>query len=46
MFTSDKVKMGEFANHGAVKSVAWLIAIVIGSLNAWLLVQTVRDWLS
>jgi manganese transport protein len=46
MFTSDKMKMGEFVNHGAVKMLAWTIAIVIGGLNAWLLVQTVRDWIS
>jgi manganese transport protein len=44
MFTSNKLKMGEFVNHGVTKSLAWLIALVIASLNAWLLVQTFRDW--
>jgi manganese transport protein len=44
MFTSDKMKMGEFVNGAVVKMLAWLIAIVIGALNAWLLVQTFRGW--
>jgi manganese transport protein len=46
MFTSDKLKMGEFANPLWIKILAWLVAIVIASLNAWLLVQTFRNWLS
>jgi manganese transport protein len=29
-----------------LKSLAWLIAIVIAALNAWLLVQTFRGWIS
>lgn len=45
MFTSDKVKMGEFVNHTVAKCLAWFIAIVIASLNAWLLVQTFRSWI-
>ena len=45
-FTSDKVKMGEFVNPPWLKSLAYLIAVIIGSLNAWLLVQTFRGWLS
>ncbi|HEY2615240.1 MAG TPA: Nramp family divalent metal transporter [Chthoniobacterales bacterium] len=44
MFTSDKLKMGEFVNGLRTKCLAWLIAIVIASLNAWLLVQTFRSW--
>ena len=44
MFTSDKLKMGEFVNGLTVKCLAWFIAIVIASLNAWLLVQTFRSW--
>jgi manganese transport protein len=44
MFTSDKVKMGEFVNSPAVKWLAWIIAIVIASLNGWLLFQTFRSW--
>ena len=46
MFTSDKVKMGEFANSTPVKVLAWSIAILIAGLNAWLLAQTFRGWLS
>jgi manganese transport protein len=46
MFTSDKLKMGEFVNGLVVKSAAWLIAIVIAVLNSWLLVQTVRGWIT
>ena len=45
MFTSDKVKMGEFVNHAMVKALAWIVASIIGLLNAWLLVQTFRNWL-
>jgi manganese transport protein len=45
-FTSDRVKMGEFVNPLWLKSLAWLIAIVIAALNAWLLVQTFRGWIS
>jgi manganese transport protein len=44
MFTSDKVKMGEFVNSPVVKWLAWIIAIVIASLNGWLLFQTFRSW--
>ena len=44
MFTSDKVKMGEFVNHAMIKVLAWMVASVIGLLNAWLLVQIFRNW--
>ena len=44
MFTSDKLKMGEFVNGLTVKCLAWFIAVVIASLNAWLLVQTFQSW--
>jgi manganese transport protein len=44
LFTSDRLKMGEFVNGPILKSLAWLIAIVIAALNAWLLVQTFRGW--
>ncbi|HEY0369119.1 MAG TPA: Nramp family divalent metal transporter [Chthoniobacterales bacterium] len=45
IFTSSKGKMGDFVNTTTVKSVAWIIAVVIAALNGWLLVQTVHDWL-
>ncbi len=38
-FTSDKVKMGEFTNPIWLKSLAYLVAVVIAVLNVWLLVQ-------
>jgi manganese transport protein len=44
LFTSDKVKMGEFVNSPAVKILAWSVASVIALLNGWLLMQTFRDW--
>jgi manganese transport protein len=44
IFTSDKVKMGEFVNRAWVKYLAWFVAMVIASLNAWLLLQTFRGW--
>jgi manganese transport protein len=45
MFTSDKLKMGEFVNPRWLKTLAWSAAILIASLNAWLLVQTFTEWL-
>jgi manganese transport protein len=45
MFTGDKFKMGEFVNHLTTKILAWTVAVFIGALNAWLLVQTIRGWL-
>jgi manganese transport protein len=44
-FTSDKVKMGEFANSVWLKSLAYLVAFVIASLNVWLLMQTFVNWI-
>ena len=44
MFTSDKLKMGEFVNSAIVKALAWLVAITIALLNVWLLTQTFRSW--
>jgi manganese transport protein len=39
-FTSDKAKMGPFANPLWVKIIAWFVAVVIAALNVWLLYQT------
>ena len=44
MFTSDKLKMGEFVNGTVVKWLSWFVAIIIALLNAWLLMQTFRNW--
>ena len=46
MFTSDKRKMGEFVNPLWRKALAWSVAVLIASLNAWLLLQTFREWLA
>ena len=45
-FTSDRAKMGEFVNSVPLKVAAYTVAAVIASLNAWLLVQTVREWVA
>ena len=42
MFTGDRAKMGEFVNKRWLQGLAWLTAVVIAGLNAWLLVQTAR----
>jgi manganese transport protein len=41
MFTSDKLKMGEFANPTYIKYTAWIITIIIIALNSYLLFDTV-----
>ena len=46
MFTSDRRKMGEFVNARWLTALAWMIAIVIASLNAWLLTQVIVGWFS
>ena len=43
LFTSQRKKMGEFANHPLTAVVAWLVAAVIIGLNTWLLVGTFRE---
>jgi manganese transport protein len=45
-FTSDRVKMGEFANSMPLKMAAYVVAALIASLNVWLLAQTVSGWLA
>ena len=45
-FTSEKRKMGEFTNGRVLRTVSWVVAVVIMGLNAWLLVQAGREWLS
>jgi manganese transport protein len=46
LFTSDRSKMGEFANSTLLKVGAWTVALLIAALNAWLLLITVRGWVS
>jgi manganese transport protein len=45
-FTSDREKMGEFANGPWLRLGAWTVAVAIIVLNLWLLVGTARDWLA
>jgi len=44
MFTSDRNKLGRFANGLLLRIGAWAVALLIGALNAWLLVQTIVGW--
>jgi manganese transport protein len=44
-FTSDKAKMGAFVNPLWLKILAYLVAAVIGALNAYLLVRTFAGWM-
>jgi manganese transport protein len=45
-FTSERAKMGEFVNPTWLKVLAYIVAVVIAALNAWLLFQTFRAWLT
>jgi manganese transport protein len=45
-FTNNRQKMGPFANPGWVKLLAWFTAALVIGLNAWLVAQTLQDWLS
>lgn len=45
-FTSDRERMGEFANAGWVKTLAWITAAVIVALNFRLLALSIFDWSS
>jgi len=46
MFTSDRLKMGEFVNPSWLKALAYFVAVFIATLNVWLLVQTFRGWVT
>ena len=45
MFTSDRRKMGEFANPAWVKILAWTVAAGIAILNVWWLIQMASGFL-
>jgi manganese transport protein len=45
-FTSDREKMGVFANPGWVKALAWLVAAIIAVLNIQLVVDAISGWLA
>lgn len=44
-YTSDKEKMGQFANPFWLKVLAWVVASVIIGLNARLVYQTITGWI-
>jgi manganese transport protein len=45
-FTSDKERMGTFANKQWVKILAWIAAVIIVVLNARLVIGTITDWIT
>jgi len=45
-FTSDRRRMGEFANRTWIIILSWVTAVVILVLNVWLMGQSIRDWLA
>ncbi len=46
IFTSDPRKMGAFVNPRWLKWLAYSVAVLIATLNVWLLVQTFTEWLA
>jgi manganese transport protein len=46
IFTSNRRLMGEFVNPLWLKSLAWVVAIIIVGLNVWLLLQSILGWLN
>ncbi len=45
-FTSDRSRMGSFANRLWVKTLAWIAAAIIVALNLRLAVQVIGDWMA
>jgi manganese transport protein len=45
-FTSDRKRMGNFANGPWLQTAAWTCAAIILALNSWLLWDQVNDWVS
>jgi len=45
-FTSDRARMGSFANRGWVLVLAWVSAAIVVGLNAWLAVNSIGEWLA
>jgi manganese transport protein len=43
-FVGDRRKMGPLVMSRSLKLMAWPVAVLIASLNAWLLLQVVRSW--
>jgi manganese transport protein len=45
-FTSDRRKMGEFANRASVNALSWATAVLILALNFWLVGQATFAWIA
>lgn len=45
MFTSNRHLMGDFVNPFWLKTLSWIVTLIIVSLNVWLLLQTFLGWL-
>ena len=43
-FTSDRTRMGSFANNQWVRIAAWVCAAGVVAANAWLVQQSIADW--
>jgi manganese transport protein len=43
-FTSDKKRMGKFANSVSIKVLAWVFAVLIVGLNVRLVIQEISTW--
>ncbi len=43
-YTSDKTKMGKFANPLWVRLISWTVALLIIGLNGWLALEVFSDW--
>lgn len=46
MFTSNRRLMGDFVNPLWLKTLSWIVTLIIVGLNVWLLLQTFLGWLS
>jgi manganese transport protein len=44
IFTSDKLKMGKFVNSPRIKVISWVVAVIIISLNAFLLYRVITGF--
>ena len=45
-FTSDRKRMGEFANRTWVRALAWPVAAIIVGLNLWLAWGVIGNWIA
>jgi manganese transport protein len=45
-FTSDRKRMGSFANAGWVRALAWITAIIIVGLNVKLVISVLSEWIA